>query len=109
VTGNFAGTYDFMPREQLINFKRVAPTSDVWAMAATFYFLATSTLPRDASPNQDPIGAVLAAPLVPFRVRCAHAPMALADVIDAALSDDVSRRPQDAAAFAAQLRSIPLI
>jgi serine/threonine protein kinase len=30
-----------MPREQLINFKHLKPVSDVWSMAATFYFMLT--------------------------------------------------------------------
>src|SRR5690348_14400070 len=31
-TGSYVGSFPFMPREQVINFKRIQPISDVWAM-----------------------------------------------------------------------------
>ena len=32
LTGAFGGTYDYMPREQLTNFKNTLPVSDVWSL-----------------------------------------------------------------------------
>ncbi len=45
LTGNYAGTPLFMPREQIINYKHVKPTSDVWSIAATFYHMLTGYFP----------------------------------------------------------------
>jgi pSer/pThr/pTyr-binding forkhead associated (FHA) protein len=45
LTGNYAGTPYFIPREQLINFKYVKPVSDVWSMGATIYNMLTGTFP----------------------------------------------------------------
>ena len=42
LTGTFAGTPLFMPREQFINFKYVKPVSDVWSLGATFYNMPLS-------------------------------------------------------------------
>ncbi|MBS2012514.1 MAG: protein kinase [Deltaproteobacteria bacterium] len=106
MTGSFAGTYDFMPREQLIDFKRTRPVSDVWSMAATYYFLATGALPREVAIGQDPIGAILTVPITPIRTRAQRIPVALAVVLDRALSDDARQRPQDGGAFLAELRAV---
>ena len=38
-TGVAAGTPHFMPRQQVINFKYAKPEVDVWAMAASLYYL----------------------------------------------------------------------
>ena len=35
MTGGYAGTPVFMPREQITNFKYVKPASDVWSMGFT--------------------------------------------------------------------------
>jgi eukaryotic-like serine/threonine-protein kinase len=42
-TGEAAGFFPFMPREQLVHFKLVKPVSDVWAMGVTCYYLLTIT------------------------------------------------------------------
>ena len=44
-TGSFAGSFPFMPREQVTNFKFVKPVSDVWSMGATFYNILTDQFP----------------------------------------------------------------
>ena len=45
-TGSAAGTPYFMPRQQVVNFKYAKPEVDVWAMAATLYFMLTGSVPR---------------------------------------------------------------
>ena len=59
VTGSYAGSYPFMPREQVTNFKYVKPVSDVWSIAATLYFVITGELPREIRKGQDPMEAIL--------------------------------------------------
>lgn len=90
-TGTTAGTYPFMPREQLINFKDVKPASDVFSLGATFYFLLTGSLPRDMPPSRDPLEVILENAIVPIRQRDPMVPPVLAAVID----QSVAPRPQD--------------
>ena len=37
LTGTYAGTPLFLPREQIINFKYAKPVSDIWSVGATIY------------------------------------------------------------------------
>jgi hypothetical protein len=103
VTGGFAGSFPFMPREQVINFKRVQPTSDVWAMGATCYCLLTGAYPRNQQPGQDPLLAILQEESIPIRKRDPHVPAGVAEVIDRALETRESERYQHAADMYAAL------
>lgn len=102
-TGDAAGTAPFMPREQAINFKRVYPTTDVWAVGAVLYWLLCGVTPRDAHSTSHSFHSVLHRPVVPIRERWPAMPSALADLIDIVLSDDPRRRPANAIAFRLQL------
>ncbi|GCE14503.1 protein kinase domain-containing protein [Tengunoibacter tsumagoiensis] len=96
VTGGFAGSFPFMPREQVINFKRVKPVSDVWAMGATCYFLLTGAYPRNHQPGQDPLIAILQEESVPIRKRFPYIPSGVAEVLDRSLATRESERYQTA-------------
>lgn len=85
MSGAAAGTPHFMPRQQVINFKYAKPEVDVWAIAASLYYMLTSTFPRDFV--GDPFLAVLQTNAVPIRNRNASIPKPLAEVIDLALID----------------------
>ncbi|MCP3956248.1 MAG: serine/threonine protein kinase [bacterium] len=84
-TGEVAGTAFFMPRKQLVNFKYVKPEVDVWAMAATLYYMLTNCPVRDFRTEVDPLKTVLNKSVVPIRKRCARVRRSLAEVIDSAL------------------------
>jgi eukaryotic-like serine/threonine-protein kinase len=99
LTGHFAGTPLFMPREQVLNFKRVKPVSDVWSFAATFYFMLTGVPPRETPRGVDPLAAVLGGVCTPIRDRDPSIPKALAPVIDRALAVDHKKRFQNATEF----------
>jgi serine/threonine protein kinase len=73
-----AGTLAFMPRQQLVNFKYAKPEVDVWAMAASLYYMLTREYPR----------AFVDDNAVPIRERDPSIPEELAQVIDRALVDD---------------------
>jgi serine/threonine protein kinase len=92
LTGASGGTPYFMPREQVLSFKYVKPTSDLWSAAATFYNMLTGQLPRDYGAGRDPLEIVLREPAVPILRRDAAIPPGIASVIDRALSDDVGGR-----------------
>ena len=96
VTGNYAGTPLFMPREQLINFKHLKPVSDVWSIAATFYFMLTGTFPYPFTKQRDPIDVSLNAQVVPIEKRDKTLPKALCTEINQALSSKSSERPSSA-------------
>jgi serine/threonine-protein kinase len=87
-TGAAAGTPVFMPRQQLIDYKYAKPPVDVWAMAASLYYMLTLKYPRDFDKGKDPWQVVLQTSAIPIRKRNASIPAKLAEVIDAALVDD---------------------
>lgn len=97
MTGQYAGTPAFMPREQVTNFKYVKPVSDVWSIGATFYTMLTGQLPRDFPRGKNPMEIILRGEIVPIRKRDAGVPRKLAEVIDRALANDPKERYQDAA------------
>ena len=99
-TGSIAGTLSFMPRQQIVNFKYAKPEVDVWAMAASLYFMLTGTGPRDFPKGEDPCDVILRTSAIPIRQRNAKIPIKLAQVIDAALID----KPQINIKTAAELR-----
>ena len=85
--GGAAGKPVFMPRQQVINYKFAKPEVDVWAAAATLYFLLTGEFPRDFPPRVDPFKVVLSTDPIPIRQRDPKIPAPLAQVIDRALQD----------------------
>ena len=99
-TGAFAGTVTFMPRQQLVNYKYATPEVDVWAMAATLYYMLTGAPPRNFPTGVDPIAVVLGTDAVAIRQRDRSIPKQLASVIDSALVD----KPQIAVKTAAELK-----
>ncbi|MGE5127055.1 MAG: protein kinase domain-containing protein [Betaproteobacteria bacterium] len=105
-TGAVAGTFYFMPREQLTSFRQARPVSDVWSAAATVYYLLTGEYARDFSGHQDPLAVVLRDAAVPLRVRDPEVPADLAELLDRALVDDTERRYADAGAFARALWAV---
>lgn len=99
VTGAFAGTPVFMPKEQLTNFKYVKPVTDVWSMGATFYAMLTGQTPRDFPEGSDPMEIILRGEIVPIGTRNSVLPRALAAVIDRAIQANPKDRYQDAGAM----------
>jgi hypothetical protein len=105
-TGHLAGTPFFMPRQQVVNFKYVKPEADVWAAAATFYYLLTGQPPRDFSGRRDWYCVVLETRPMPIRERRPELPPRLAELIDHALTDQPAIPFKTAAEFEQALRSV---
>jgi len=105
-TGAVAGTFYFMPREQLTNFRQVKPASDVWSMAATFYYLLTAQYARNFSSETDPLALILRGGVVPIRDRDPFLPDEFSEVIDRALVDDPAERFPSAEEFLGALRGV---
>lgn len=100
-TGSVAGSVAFMSRVQLLDFKFSRPEVDVWAAAATLYWMLTGAPPRDFPSGVDPILAVLNRATIPIRRRRPALPRRLARVIDEALVE----QPRILVISAAELRS----
>jgi eukaryotic-like serine/threonine-protein kinase len=105
-TGTVAGTFQFMPREQLTSYRQARPTTDVWSMAATIYYLLTGQYARDFAEGSDPLAVILRGGVVPLRQRDPSVPQDLAAVIDRALDDEPSRRFPTARELVKALRGV---
>ncbi|MBF0566510.1 MAG: protein kinase [Nitrospirae bacterium] len=104
-TGSAAGTPVFMSRQQVINFKYSKPETDVWSMAASFYYLLTGRFPRDFPKGKDPWYIVLQSRAVPIQKRNPEVPGRVAEVIDAALIDQPEITFKTAAQFKRELEA----
>ena len=105
-TGTVGGTFPFMAREQLTNYKYVKPPADVWSMAATLYFMLTGDFPRETIEGQSGAEAVMRGHIVPIRGRDPDVPRAIASVIDRALADKAPDRYQNAGELRDALRQV---
>lgn len=94
-TGDYAGSFPFTPREQVINFKYVKPDCDIWAMGATCYYLLTGAYPRDHQ-GKDPLLVILEGDIIPLHQRDPHLPSPVIEVIERALASKASERYQHA-------------
>lgn len=104
-SGTLAGTPYFMPRQQVSNFKYAKPEVDLWATAATLYYMLTGTYPREFN-RGDPYLVVLQTDAVPILKRNASIPRRLAEVIDLALIDKPEICFKSAAAFKQELLAV---
>ncbi|MGX1315477.1 serine/threonine protein kinase [Streptomyces calvus] len=106
-TGASAGTPAFMPRQQVVNFKYARPDVDVWAVAASLYYvLSGGCTPRDFPPGRDPwLTAWHGAP-VPLSERAPDTPARLARLVDDALTDTPHIRFATAAALRSALAAL---
>ena len=99
LTGTSMGTPSCMPRQQVLNFKYVKPDVDVWATAATLYYMLTKMYPRNLIGNADPMLEILTKLPVPIRQRNASITQPLADLIDQALIDNPELHFKSAISF----------
>ena len=105
-TGSFGGSFAFMAREQVTNFKYFKPVSDVWSMGATFYNMLTGQFPRDFRRGQDPMEVILHGSIVPIAKRGVRLPSRVAEVIDHSLSNKTSDRYQNAGEMLLALKKV---
>ena len=93
--GQQAGTPAFMPRQQVIDFKFSKPEVDIWACAASLYYMLTGSLPK-LDGKMEPWLAVVMNKAEPIRKKNPNIPSKLAEVIDEALVDQPSIGFKDA-------------
>jgi serine/threonine-protein kinase len=106
LTGTLSGTPYFMPRQQVLGFKYARPEVDVWALAATFYYVLTGQPARDFGKANGWMEVVLETPAVPIRQRLPALPARVAEVLDVALIDSPEIPFQTAACLKEALVSV---
>ena len=97
-TGSRVGTPVFIPRQQVLEFKYAKPEVDVWAAAASLYYMLTGYYPRDFT-GKDIFLEVLRNKPVPILQRGTNIPKKLAEVIDLALMEEPEIYFKSAKAF----------
>ena len=96
-SGEMRGTVPFMPPEQMLDFKTVTPLADLYATAATLYYLLTCQYVYDEpTGGGDLIRMLLEEPSIPIRTRRPDVDPALAEVIEKCLARDAKVRFPDA-------------
>lgn len=105
-SGEMRGTIPFMPPEQMLEFKTVTPLADLYATAATLYYMLTCKYIYDEPEDGggDLIRLLLEEHPVPIRDRRPDIPPALAEVIGKCLSRDPKERFPDATSMRRALK-----
>ena len=99
--GTVCGSLDFLPREQIIRYRWVRPTSDVYATGAVLYYMLTGKpvrkgLEGGAVNIPEAVRVITEEPVVPIHKRDLSIPHSVAAVIDKSISDQESQRYRDA-------------
>ena len=106
MAGDVAGTFTYMPPEQIRDFRNVRPISDIYAMGMTAYSLLTGTVALDISPRAnvaETVKAIFEKPIIPVRQRIPEIPESVAAVIERAIAKDPAQRWPTAEAMRAAL------
>jgi len=104
-SGEMRGTVPFMPPEQMLDFKTVTPLADLYATAATLYYMLTCKYVYDETAGGgDLIRMLLEESPIPVRDRRPDVPKGLADVISKCLARDPKERYPDAATMRSALK-----
>ena len=102
MAGDMAGTFAYMPPEQIKDFRNVRPTSDIYAIGMTAYSLLAGDTALDLGPANDiasTVRAIFEGQIIPLLQRAPDVPGRVAEVIERALAKDPANRWQSAAAM----------
>ena len=102
MAGDLAGTFAYMPPEQIRDFRNVQPTADIYAIGMTAYSLLAGDIALDLGPTSDVAGTIrtiFEGQIIPLRSRLPEVPAQLAEIIERALVRDPAHRWQSATAM----------
>jgi serine/threonine-protein kinase len=104
-SGEMRGTIPFMPPEQIVDFKKVLPSGDLYSTAATLYYLISAKFIQDQpADGGDLIHALLEEDPVPIRERRREVPIGLEEVLMRCLARNPDDRYPDATAMRMAIR-----
>ena len=105
-SGEMRGTIPFMPPEQMLDFKTVLPSADLYSTAATLYYLISGQFIYDQATEGggDLIRTLLEDSPIPIRQRRPDVPPVLAAVLEKGLARDPANRYPTADALRRALR-----
>ena len=96
VNGSVGGSWAYMPKEQLTNFRFVSPQSDVWSLGVILYECLTLRLPRPMEKGSDPIRTILESKVVPLQEIIPDIHPVLAKFVMKCLARETADRFKDA-------------
>ena len=88
-SGQASGTVAFMPRQQALDYRFSKPEVDVWAAAASYYYMLTGMPPKKLKPQPFLWQSLVQESAVPIRQRNSSVPIRIAEVIDRALVENL--------------------
>jgi serine/threonine protein kinase len=97
------GSPAYMPPEQIRSAKDVTPSSDLYALGASFYQLVTGMLPFDGRNPTDVMTKVLREEAKPITDFAPDTPPAIVSFIMRCLSKDPGGRPENCGKFIIEL------
>ncbi len=108
LTASFSGggTMDYMPPEQLTDFRDVKPSSDVFSLMATFYEMLAGKGPYNFGDRSDVIKVVSTGDIIPITERVTGLPDALVKIIARSLNPDPDERYQSCNELLAALKTV---
>ncbi len=104
--GVVGGSWSYMPREQLTNFRFVSPTSDVWSLGAILYESLTLKLPRNIPAGTNPIRGVLQIDVTELREVMPDCPPELNRFMNMCIATEPKDRFSDAGAMRSELHNV---
>ena len=107
VTAGVFGFTTLHAAPEMLEGHHLSPATDIYGLASTMYQLLTGQAPFATFDNEAPASVILRILRDPVRpLRSDHIPLALADLLEAALSKNPEGRPRSALDFAAALQSV---
>lgn len=103
--GDVIGSLPFMSPEQFINSRDAKPSSDIYSLGASLYWLLTGHEPIRLENHPCKFLAILEDPPVPIQTYCAEIPETLAQIIHRSLEKTPEKRFHSAAEMRQQLRA----
>lgn len=114
--GEAAGSFLFMPPEQILNFRFVGPSADLYSIGVSLYYMLsaryslpfpapdqTQRIGADVKLGRNPIEVVLEAEPIPIQKRIGDLPVGVARVVDRAVVKEARDRYRSAREFADSL------